>query len=327
MRLFLYMVLGFFLLLTIFSSANSIQFIAFFNLLFWATGILSIFYVANSSKIFPIFYQENLYQEVDFAQSSFFRDFSTIPYFSHFLFILAFTITLLKTKIFNRKALLLVLCSYPFVLLYTFTRSLLATSIIECVIIITFIAYRNPRLIFNKSTIAFAMTGIILFSIVQSRFASELGYYSERIDEAKTEGVNEGNVLVRLGYHVKAYDIVSQNKSLLTGTGLNKQHETEMETVGAWTADSTLPFLLIYTGLLGIILYYYLSIHFLFRTWSQIRKYFDPLSLTLFAIILFSTLSSFIMGGNRWGDPFIFFPFVLVMATSNLIKRENLFTN
>ncbi len=327
MRLFLYMVLGFFLMLTIFSTANSRQFIVFFNLLLWATGILSIFYVLNSSKIMPLFYQENLYQEVDFGQDSFFRDFSTIPYFSLFIFILAFTVTLLKSKIFNPKAVLLVLCTYPIVLLYTFTRSLLAATIIECVLIIAFIAYRNPGRIFNKSTIALGLAGLILFGIVQSKFTNELGYYTERVNSAKTEGVNEGNALIRIAYHVKAYDIVSRNNVLLTGAGLNKQNEAEMDTVGAWTADSTIPFLLLYTGLIGIIIYYYLGFHFLFKTWSQIKHSFNPISLTLFVTILSSTLSSFIMGGYRWGDPFIFFPFVLVVALGRLFKSENLSVN
>jgi len=30
------------------------------------------------------------------------------------------------------------------------------------------------------------------------------------------------------------------------------------------------------------------------------------------------------MGGYSWGDPFIFFPFVLVITIENLITKENI---
>jgi hypothetical protein len=43
MRLFIYTVLGYFLLILIFSTADTRQFISFINILFVATGILSIF--------------------------------------------------------------------------------------------------------------------------------------------------------------------------------------------------------------------------------------------------------------------------------------------
>lgn len=323
MRLFTHMVFGFFLLLFVFYSANNKQFISFFNMLFWATGALSIFYVINSAKIFPIFYQETLYQDVDFGQDSFFRDFSTIPYFSHLLFILAFTSTILKSVLFNRRAVLFVLITYPFVLLYTFTRGLLLGTIIECILILAIIAFYNPQRILKKSTIFLAMAGLLIWGIVQNRFSNELGYYTSRIEDAKTEGANESNVLIRIAYHVKAYDIVKHDNALLTGAGLNKRNEEEMSTLGAWTADSTIPFLLIYTGVIGIILYYYLGFHFVIKAWQQIKQSFNPISITLFATILMAIVSSFIMGGYRWGDPFIFFPYVLVAVVGQLCTKEN----
>jgi hypothetical protein len=322
MRLFTHMVLGFFLLLVVFSSANYKQFISFFNMLFWATGILSIFYVINSAKIFPIFYQETLYQDVEFGQDSFFRDFSTIPYFSHLLFILAFATTLLKSTLFNRKAVLFVLCTYPFVLLYTFTRSLLMATIAECLAIVILNALNNPNRIFKKSIIIISLAGLLIWGIVQAKFTNELGYYNSRIEDAKTEGANDNNVLVRIAYHQKAYEIVTRDNSLLLGAGLNKKNENEMSQIGAWAADSTLPFLLIFTGVIGIVLYYYLGVYFVLKAWRQIRLSFNPLSITLFATISFALFSSLLMGGYRWGDPFIFFPYVLVVANDILMKKE-----
>ena len=47
-RLFLYMVLGYYLLILLFSSVKYEQFINFFNILFWVNAIQSILYVLNS---------------------------------------------------------------------------------------------------------------------------------------------------------------------------------------------------------------------------------------------------------------------------------------
>lgn len=322
MRLFTHMVLGYFLLVLIFSTANSLQFISFFNTLFVVTGILSIFYVINSAKIFPIFYQETLYQEIDMGQISFFRDFSTIPYFSHFLFILAFSLTVFQSKDFNRKAVLFALATYPFVLLYTFTRSFLATTLIECVIVILILVIKSPGRIFKTSTIFIAIACLLIFWLVQTKFKNELSYFTQRVESAKYEGANEENVNIRIAYHLKAYEIVKRNHSLLLGGGLNKKHESKMGMIGAWTADSTIPFLLIYTGLFGVVFYYFIGFHFLFRTISHLKKQFNPFSMALFALILSSLFSNLLMGGYSW-DPFIFFPFVLVITIENLIKKED----
>jgi hypothetical protein len=325
MRLFTHMVLGYFLLVLIFSTADSRQFISFINTLFIATGILSVFYVINSSKIFPIFYQENLYSMIDMGQVSFYRDFSTIPYFSHLFFILAFSLTVFKSKDFNQKAVLFVLATYPFVLLYTFTRSLLSAALIECVIIILILLIKSPGSIFKTSTIIIAIACLLIFWIVKTKFKNELSYFTQRIESAKYEGANEENVNVRIAYHLKAYEIVDRTQSLLFGSGLNKKYEPEMLMIGAWEADSTIPFLLIYSGLFGVVFYYFIGFHFLFRTISSIKKQFNPFSIALFAFIFFSLFSSLLMGGNSWGDPFIFSPFVLVITIENLIKKEDIF--
>jgi hypothetical protein len=323
-RLFIYMVLGYFLLILIFSTANSLQFISFFNTLFVATGILSIFYVINSANIFPIFSKENLYETIDMGQVSFYRDFSTMPYLSHLLFILAFSLTVFKSKDCNRLAVSFVLVTYPFVLLYTFTRSLLAATLIECAIIIFILVIKSPGRIFRTSTIVIAVACLSIFWIVQAKFKSQLSYFTQRVESAKNEGANEENVNIRLAYHLKAYEIVNANHCLLFGGGINKKYEPEMARIGAWTADSTIPFFLIYTGLIGVVFYYFIGFYFLFRTISYIRNQFNPFSLALLALMLSSLFSSLLMGGYSWGDPFIFFPFVLVITIENLIKKEDI---
>jgi hypothetical protein len=323
MRLFLYMVMGFFLLLIIFSTASYVQFISFFNMLFWATAVLSVFYVLNSSKVVPVFYQESLYSEIETGNSSFFRDFATMPYFSNLLFILAFTDNLLKTKIFNSKASRFLLVVYPFVLLYTFTRSLLLATILSCLVVVAIVAVKKSIFFFNKKIIAVLILGSVIFFVLQSKFGDELAYFTERINSAKTEGANEENVLIRAAYLSKSYDIVSGQSVLFTGVGLNRQHDDKMNYIGAWQADSTLPFLLIYTGVVGVLFYLFLGIYFMFKSLSQIKKYFNPISIAIFASIAISFLFSLMMGGIRWGDPFIFFPYVLIITVETLLKKNS----
>jgi hypothetical protein len=323
MRLFTHMVLGYFFLLLIFSTASSRQFISFLNVLFVVTGILSVFYVINSAKIFPIFYQGNLYESIDIGQSSFFRDFDTIPYFSHLLFILAFSLTIFKSMDFNQKAVSFALATYPFVLLYTFTRSLLAAVLIECAVVILILGIKSPGRIFKTSTMTIAIACLLIFWIVQTKFKNELSYFTQRLESAKYEGTNEENLNVRIAYHLKAYEIVNRTHSLLLGSGLNKKYDPEMGMVGSWDVDSTIPFFLIYTGLIGVVFYYYIGFHFLFRTISHLKRQFNPFSVALLALILSSLFSNLLMGGYSWGDPFIFLPFVLVITIENLIIKED----
>jgi hypothetical protein len=259
------------------------------------------------------------------GQVSFYRDFSTMPYFSHLLFILAFSLTVFKSKYCNRVAVSFVLVTYPFVLLYTFTRSLLAATLIECAIIIFILVIKSPGRIFRTSTIVIAVACLSIFWIVQAKFKSQLSYFTQRVESAKNEGANDENVNIRLAYHLKAYEIVNENHCLLFGGGINKKYEPEMARIGAWIADSTIPFFLIYTGLIGVVFYYFIGFYFLFRTIFFIRNQFNPFSLALLALMLSSLFSSLLMGGYSWGDPFIFFPFVLVITIENLIKKENLF--
>ena len=325
MRLFIDMILGYFLTLLILSTANEKQFVSFINMLLISTGILSIFYVINSAKILPLFYQETLYQEIDTWNGSFVRDFSTIPYFSHFLFILAFALTLFKSKIINLKAVRFVLLTYPFVLLYTFTRSLLIGTIFECILIgIIIIVIKRPRQLFKVSKIKIIIGTIIAFTIFLTIFNNEVNYFSQRVDSAQYSGANEGSVVIRIAYHLQAYEILNRNNTLLLGGGLNKKYKSEMDIVGAWTADSTIPFLLLYTGLLGVAFYYLNSFHFLVRSIRTMKKRFNPFSLALFSSILFSIIASFLMGGYIWGDPFIYFTFALVVAVENLINKNHL---
>ncbi len=324
MRLFTHMILGYFLIALVFSTATSNQFISFFNSLFYITGILSILYVINSANIFPLYFQENLYSEIDTNQGSFFRDFNTIPYFSNFLFVLAFSLLLTQSHKFNRKAILSSLLTYPFVLLYTFTRSILILTLIECVLIIIILAVTRSKYLFRSTTFFILISFFVIFITVQLKFQNELKYFTERISDAKGEGADEENVQVRIAYHLKAYEILSINNSLILGGGINKKFEYEMDQIGAWTVDSTIPFLLIYTGIFGVIIYFYIGLYYLFKTLLQLKNIFNPFSLSLFSFILSSLILSLIMGGYDWGNPLIYYPFVFAITIENLIKKETI---
>lgn len=316
-RLFLHMILGFFLLLAVFTTANLRRFVQFFNVLFIATGVLSILYVLNSSQILPLYFAETLYREVEFGNDTFFRDFNTIPYFSNLLFIVAFASLLMQSKLFNKKAVYFVLATYPFVLLFTFTRSLLFVTLLECIIVFAFVLLRNPRKIFSKSSILIFISAIIVFLLIQLMFTSEFNYFDSRVEGARKEGKDDENFAIRIAYHLEAFNILAEENTILVGDGISKKHESRMGQVGAWTADSTIPFWLVLTGVLGVVLYYYISFRYLYMAYSHALKNPNPLLLAIIAITTFTTFSSFIMGGFRWGDPFLFFNYALIVYICN----------
>lgn len=312
-RLFIYMVLGFYFLYAILSTAHFRQFVKFFNSLFYATGVLSVLYVLNSSKILPLYNTAGLFREVQEGNETFFRDFNTIPYFGNLLFVLGFSETLMKSNIFNKKGIYLVLVTYPFVLLFSFTRSLLLVTILQLCIITFVIALKHPQKVFSNSLLYIVLGGFASFLVIQAIFQTQVSYFSERLNNAKREGLNEGNVAIRIAYHLTAADIVTRNNSFLLGEGLNKKNDDRMNVIGAWAADSTIPFWLIYTGIIGVLLFYYLSFYFMIYAYKQFSRTLNSVSLSLFTLTAFAAFASLIMGGYRWGDPFIFFNLALLV--------------
>jgi hypothetical protein len=97
------------------------------------------------------------------------------------------------------------------------------------------------------------------------------------------------------------------------GEGLNKKNDDRMNVIGAWAADSTIPFWLIYTGIIGVLLFYYLSFYFMIYAYKQFSRTLNSVSLSLFTLTAFAAFASLIMGGYRWGDPFIFFNLALLV--------------
>lgn len=321
-RLWIYMVLGYFVLLLIFSAVCKKDFIQFFNVLFWANAIQSVFYVLNSSRILPLFDQSLIYLEVESGSGSFLRDFNTIPIFSGLLFTYGLASTLLNEKHFQRKAVYASLATYPFVLLFTFTRSILFSAGIGLVIVLVILVRYRSSILFKPYVLVLILGGAFVFLSLKSYFANEFDYFNERIEGAMAEGKNESNVDVRIQYHYKAWEIMSKKNSLIFGNGFNKRLNSRMDDIGAWAADSSIPFLLINSGIVGVIMFLGLQLYFLVLSIRNLLYELTSLAIALFASLATSIISFFIMGGVSWGSPLLFFNFVLVMYLYSNYQKE-----
>jgi len=258
-RLWFYMPLGYFLLVLIFSSASSKAFVQFINIFFIVNAIQSVLYVLNSSTLLPLFDQSFLYLEVESGSATFYRDFNTIPIFSGLLFIYGLTSILLDEHIFNRKAVYSTLATYPFVILFTFTRSVLLSISIQLIIILVILIRYRPTTLLKPYVVALIVGGAIVFVSLKSTFINEFDFFNQRMAGVIEEGKDESNVDIRIQYHLKAWDIMEYENSLIFGDGLNKRLNSKMDDLGALVADSTIPYLLISTGILVFIFFFCLE--------------------------------------------------------------------
>jgi hypothetical protein len=117
------------------------------------------------------------------------------------------------------------------------------------------------------------------------------------------------------------------NKSLWIGNGLNKELESEMGELGAWSADSTIPFLLIFTGIIGVIIFYWNHLYFVFLCIRQNFYGINSLAIALFTGVFVSFFTSLIMGGNAWGSPIFYLEFALILFIKQLHDQSNISNN
>lgn len=318
-RLFLYMPVGYFLLVLIFSIVNFKEFKSFLRVLAVANIICSVLYVINSSKMLPIFDINLQYLNVDVYKSEFLRDFQTIPIFSNFLFVYAFTSLLTQKSIFDKKIIYLTTLSYPFVLLYTFTRSLIGATLIEMSVVLIILLLFKSKQVFNSKFVLLTIFGILIFFIIKSVLTNEFKYFESRIESASDYGKDDENVEVRLLYHQEVYKILIEDANIFMGVGFNKRYERQMNNVGAWAADSTIPFLLLFTGLIGTFLFFYLHWYYIALILMSYFLKFNTLAITLFALTLTTSILALFIGGYSLGNPIIFmnFIFTLYLITEN----------
>ncbi len=320
-RLFLYMPLGYFLLLLIFSASNWLQFKAIFNILAISNIIISVLYVLNSSKALAIFDTSLQYLNVDGYKTEFLRDFLTIPLFSNLLFIYAFTSLLIRKSILNKKLIYLTAITYPFVLLYTFTRSLIGMTLIEMGIVLIILILFKSKQVLSSKFIIITLTSIMFFFIIKSVLSNEFKYFESRIESASDYGKDDENVEVRLLYHQEAYKILTEDANIFMGVGFNKRYEKQMSNVGAWAADSTIPFILLYTGLIGTLLFFYFHWYYMKLLMKNYFLNFNSLAISLFALLTTSAILALFMGGYSWGNPIVFINFVFSIYLININKN------
>lgn len=298
-RTLLYVPLAYFLWSSIYSAISRDQFENFLRVLFYITPVSALFYILNSSGIISIFPRELIYAEVEMEPSNSFRDFATIPLFLIPVLIISFQALLMPVLKINRFLIYLNLAILPIALLFTFTRSLLIMVILQLIIMTLFYCV-SKGLRGVKQTFVFAFLFCILsvniFFAAQKLFPQQLNYFTSRFSNVSTEGANEENVNIRLLYLDKATQLTNFTSPAF-GVGMNREYYPELNNIGAWAADSTIPFFLYHTGWVGVAILYLILICFSIDSMVQYFRTGDWLVAYLASNFITLTIASLIMGG------------------------------
>lgn len=299
-RQLLYVSLSFFLWLCIFSAVTREQFQEFLKFLFYVTPVSAILYILNSSGRLSIFDSEFIYQEIEGLSGTFFRDFSTIP--TQLVPVLVISLlSLMVTTIKAPRWLVIVnMVILPVAVLFTFTRSVFLAIIIQMTILMALYVYSGTRRVSKNILALLFVIGLVFiptYFIAASVYPDAMGYFTERLSDAAVEQHNDQNVDIRLEYLNKTIEITNQT-SVVTGAGLNRRYYPQMESIGAWIADSTIPYLLYHTGWLGVCLIYMILIFFTVDSVQYFRKTNDWLIAFVSSAVITTTISSLLMGGG-----------------------------
>lgn len=300
-RQLLYVSLSYFLWLAIFHSVTREQYEGFLRMLFYVTPVSAVLYILNSSGAVTIFNSDFIYQEIDGASGgTFFRDFGTIPTQLDTVFVICFLSLTVTTFPVPKWLVYVNMVILPIAMLFTFTRSILTGIIMQIVILLLLYAYANGSRILNQLLkVCFIVVLFLLpvYFAVQKIYPDAFTYFTERITEAALEKENDPNVNIRIAYLEKTIDITNRT-SVLTGAGLNKTYYPELEAIGAWTADSTIPYFLYHTGWLGVMLLYVVLLFFIADGVLYFKRSGDWLAAYLCSGVITSTISSLLMGGD-----------------------------
>jgi len=302
-RQFMYISLSYFLWIAIFQSVTREQYEQFLKLMFYVTPISSMIYVLNSSRIIQVYDPSLIFLEVDFGTETFLRDFRTIPLWLIPVLVLAILSMLTPTFKIPKNVIILNIVVLPVALLFTFTRSLLFIVLIQVAFLFLLNSLKlSGRLIGN--VILFAAFLGVSFMVIQKVFPNQSAYFEDRLLSAKQEGKGEQNVNVRLEYVNEASRIVNEN-STFVGAGMNRKYYLRMGAIGAWIADSTIPYFLVHTGWIGVLWIFLIVLVFLLDSFFLYWKTRDWLIGYLCAYFLAIFISSLIMGsetltGSAW---------------------------
>lgn len=316
-RQLFFLPLSYFLWLAIFSATTREQYEEFLRFLMYVTPISAALYILNSSGTFSIFSKENVYQEIEGDSGSFIRDFATIPNQLNPVLILS-VLSLITPIIKIPKWLVYVnLVVLPIAILFTFTRSRLVTCIIQLLILIALYSYFNRTNIMRRiASFVFILVVISIptYFIAQKFYPAAIEYFSTRLLSAAEEKAADENVSIRAEYFNKAMEITNET-SLMIGAGFNRKYYHDLEAVGAWIADSTLPFLMYHTGWLGIILLYLILLFFIIDSFYFFKQKNDWLVAYLASGFVSLFMFSLLMGGGAFtGSIWTFMNFGLYSA-------------
>lgn len=300
-RNFFYVPLSFFLWTSIFHAVTRSQYEQFLRFFIYITPILAVLYILNSSGLVPLFDPMIMYQEVEGASGTFYRDFSTIPTQLVPVFVISVLSFVVPTMRLPRWLLVANCIILPVAILFTFTRSVLvvasATLLVSLFIITVFSRVSVVRTV-GMSLVILALFFVPAFLVSKAVFPDAVAYFGERLNSLAQEGTQEGNVDIRREYLQKAIEITQVNHEL-TGIGMNRSQYEKLDEVGAWAADSTLPYLLYHTGWIGICLFYGIMLFFVLDSLLWYRRTNDWLVAFLSASMFTTTIASLIMGGGH----------------------------
>ncbi|NEU09998.1 hypothetical protein GZH53_16860 [Flavihumibacter sp. R14] len=326
-RDFFYIGVNFILWLSVFHVVTRVQYEDFLRLMFYITPVSAILYVLNSSNILPIFPKEIIYSEVDHESSHFLRDFATIPFFLTTIIVLCIQSLLMPILKVSKYIIFINLICLSGALLFTFTRSIIITVAIQiAVIVILKCCVDGWKGIFYalKFTLVFCACFGPIYLIANKMFPGPMTYFNSRFSSASVEGKNDQNVDIRLRYLDKAIDITNHTNPLI-GAGMNRKYYRGMNDVGAWKADSTIPFFLYHTGWLGLMLLYSILLYFSISSVIHFFRTRDWLVAYLASFFISTTISSLIMGGPLYGSMWSFINFALyITIRAKFWKRPTL---
>ncbi len=326
-RQFFYIPLSFFLWISVFHVVTREQYEEFLKLFFYVTPISALLYILNSSGLVEIFDRELIYREVEGESTTFFRDFSTMP--TQMIPVLVLSVLSLVTTTMRIPKWLLItnIIILPVAVLFTFTRSVLISTILTTLVALFLVSLsKQGRILRIAST--FSIVCLLLFIptflISKAVFPEAVEYFSDRLGSMVAEKTEEENVDIRRQYLEKAIDITHESNEL-TGIGMNRSQYAVMNEVGAWVADSTLPFLLYHTGWIGILILYLILVYFILDSIVCYRRTNDWLVAFLCASMITPAVSSMVMGGGLHTGSVWSFATLALYATVrlNLWKRPH----
>lgn len=323
-RPFIYTPICYFIWMKILSTGTKVQFYEFIKYLLLVTVVSDVLYIINSSKIFQIFESTEMYMSIEEGGSSFFRDFKSLPLFGMAAFMFSIIHLLRKLKFIPKWILIANLILFPFVILFTFTRSYLIMGCIQVLIIFILNLSRITQFFSSFRRIAIILISILtVYYVGKTVFSAPFNYFSERIKDALYEKKDEANVSIRVEYFNTAINLLEKENKLLFGQGFVRDSYPKLFEIGAFGADSTVPLLIIHTGWIGVLFVYLIwttGFYFALKTYFKTK---DWIVQFISANAISTIISSFIMGTDLKGGVMALFYFsLLTVVKYNLWQKS-----